>query len=438
MAPRKAPSTTATKKQAVKNKAQNKGKANNTSTPPGKRAPPTKKPSSQNSSRSKKAPSTPPQVSSATGRPRQSSRVAIKKEPALEDSHTKNGSVTTVQIKKEKNVPSPKKPAAKVKREISKVKRERLPSAEKDNEETPPKKMASNNARTAKVKGSRKPGQCKFVGAHVSVSGGLEHAVTRAVELGAQSFGLFLRSQRQWACKPLTQETANRFRDACHEYNFAPHQILPHGSYLLNCGSSDPEVLQKSRATLVDELKRCEMLGLVYYNFHPGSTCGAISVEECIDRIAESINLAHKETSYVIAVVENMCRQGHTVGGDFRELKAIIDRVKDKSRIGVCLDTCHAFAAGYDLSKEEGFEEMMSDFDTIIGLPYLKALHLNDSKGKLGSHLDRHENIGKGSIGLEGFRRIMNDPRLDHLPMILETPEMDYAKEIVLLYSLYS
>ncbi|XP_037523445.1 probable endonuclease 4 [Rhipicephalus sanguineus] len=301
-----------------------------------------------------------------------------------------------------------------------------------------PKKKTNGTISPAKLlkKGTAK--NSKFVGAHMSVSGGLELAVSRAVAMGAKSFGLFLRSQRQWAAKPLTQEAANRFRDACREHNFAPHQILPHGSYLLNCGSPDPVVLEKSRAALVDELKRCEMLGLVYYNFHPGSTCGVISRDACMDLIAESINQAHKETTYVISVIENMCKQGNTIGGDFHELRGIIDRVKDKSRIGVCLDTCHAFAAGYDLATQEGFEKMMNDFESIIGLSYLKALHLNDSKGVVGSHLDRHENIGRGKIGLDGFRRIMNDPRLDHLPMILETPETDYGVEIALLNGLCS
>uniref|UniRef100_L7MAL2 Putative major apurinic/apyrimidinic endonuclease/3'-repair diesterase apn1 n=1 Tax=Rhipicephalus pulchellus TaxID=72859 RepID=L7MAL2_RHIPC len=300
------------------------------------------------------------------------------------------------------------------------------------------KKKMNGTVSPAKLlkKGTEK--NSKFVGAHMSVSGGLELAVSRAVSMGARSFGLFLRSQRQWAAKPLTQEAANRFRDACREHNFAPHQILPHGSYLLNCGSPDPVVLEKSRAALVDELKRCEMLGLVYYNFHPGSTCGVIGRDACMDLIAESINQAHKETTYVISVIENMCKQGNTIGGDFHELRGIIDRVKDKSRIGVCLDTCHAFAAGYDLATQEGFEKMMNDFESIVGLSYLKALHLNDSKGLVGSHLDRHENIGRGKIGLDGFRRIMNDPRLDHLPMILETPETDYGVEIALLNGLCS
>ncbi|XP_065308889.2 probable endonuclease 4 isoform X2 [Dermacentor albipictus] len=318
------------------------------------------------------------------------------------------------------------------------VKRSPSPVAADGAAGLPKKKKTDGSKSLAKVSKKGTAKNAKFVGAHMSVSGGLELAVSRAVEMGAKSFGLFLRSQRQWTAKPLTQEAANRFRDACREHNFAPHQILPHGSYLLNCGSPDPVVLEKSRATLVDELKRCEMLGLVYYNFHPGSTCGVISRDACMDLIAESINQAHKETTYVISVIENMCKQGNTLGGDFRELRGIIDRVKDKSRIGVCLDTCHAFAAGYDLATQEGFEKMMNDFESIIGLSYLKALHLNDSKGKVCSHLDRHENIGHGNIGLDGFRRIMNDPRLDHLPMILETPETDYGVEIALLNGLCS
>lgn len=316
------------------------------------------------------------------------------------------------------------------------VKRSSLPAVADGAVDSPKKIKLDNTKSPVKLSKKGTTKNSKFVGAHMSVSGGLQLAVSRAAAMGATSFGLFLRSQRQWAAKPLTQEAANLFRDACHQHNFAPHQILPHGSYLLNCGSPDATVLEKSRATLVDELKRCEMLGLVYYNFHPGSTCGVISREACMDLIAESINQAHKETTYVISVIENMCNQGNTIGGDFHELRGIIDRVKDKSRIGVCLDTCHAFAAGYDLATQEGFEKMMSDFESIIGLSYLKAVHLNDSKGKVGSHLDRHENIGRGNIGLDGFRRIMNDPRLDHLPMILETPETDYSVEISLLNGL--
>ncbi|XP_067126308.1 probable endonuclease 4 [Centruroides vittatus] len=282
-----------------------------------------------------------------------------------------------------------------------------------------------------------KPGEEKFVGAHVSISGGIYKAVANAISIGAKSFGLFLRSQRQWIGKPLSSEAAKLFQEACKIHNFSSHLIIPHGSYLLNCGSPNQEILDKSRAALIDELKRCEMLGLTLFNFHPGSTCGLISTEECIQKIAESINIAHKQTNNVTTVIENMSKQGNTVGGDFRELRAIIDLVEDKSRIGVCLDTCHAFAAGYNLSNEEGFNEMMSDFETIVGMEYLKAVHLNDSVGKLGCHLDRHENIGRGHIGINGFKLIMNDARFNNLPLILETPaNLDDEDEIKILYGL--
>nr|XP_054762729.1 apurinic-apyrimidinic endonuclease-like [Lytechinus pictus] len=277
----------------------------------------------------------------------------------------------------------------------------------------------------------------KCVGAHCSIAGGLWKAVNDAVSIGAKSFALFLRSQRQWQAKPLEDDNAAKFREACTKHGYPPHLILPHGSYLLNCGSPNPATLSKSRDSLVDELTRCQKLGLTLYNFHPGSTCGDISIEECLDKIGESINLALDKTSGVTAVIENMSRQGHTIGGQFEELRGIIDRVKDKSRIGVCLDTCHAFAAGYELSTESGFKKMMADFEKIIGFQYLKGVHLNDSKGEVGCHLDRHENIGKGNIGLEGFKRVMNDPRFNNIPLILETPiEYGYAEEIKTLYSL--
>ncbi|XP_061191417.1 uncharacterized protein LOC133199596 [Saccostrea echinata] len=279
----------------------------------------------------------------------------------------------------------------------------------------------------------------KYVGAHVSISGGLYKAVLEAEELGARAFGLFLRSQRQWASKPLEDKDAQRFKDTCKQYGYPPHVIVPHGSYLMNCGSPDDVSLQKSRDLLLEELQRCEKLGLTRFNFHPGSTCGKISVEECLDRIGESINQALAKTRGVTAVIENMCRQGSTVGGTFEELKGIISRVHDKSRIGICLDTCHMFAAGYDISTEKGYQNMMDEFNHVVGQKYLKALHLNDSKAEVGSHLDRHENIGKGRIGKAGFQRIMNDPRLNNIPMILETPcpeDDTYEKEVRILYSM--
>uniref|UniRef100_T1IUQ1 Xylose isomerase-like TIM barrel domain-containing protein n=1 Tax=Strigamia maritima TaxID=126957 RepID=T1IUQ1_STRMM len=252
----------------------------------------------------------------------------------------------------------------------------------------------------------------KFIGAHTSIAGGLEKSVFDAVKMSAKSFGLFLRSQRQWKCKPMEDKAVVTFKKACIDNDFSSNFILPHGSYLLNCGAPNEETLLKSRDTLVDELQRCERLGLTLYNFHPGSSC----------------------------VIENMCRQGNTIGGDFNELKAIINLVRDKSRIGVCIDTCHAFAAGYDLASEEGYQSMMFDFDSMIGFEYLKGLHFNDSKGKVGSHLDRHENIGKGFIGVKGFKRFMNDVRFNNMPIILETPWISddiNAKEISLLYSLF-
>ncbi|XP_028403465.1 uncharacterized protein LOC114526146 [Dendronephthya gigantea] len=279
----------------------------------------------------------------------------------------------------------------------------------------------------------------KYVGAHVSISGGIHLSVERALAIGAKSFAMFLRSQRQWNAKPLSQSDADQFRTACEKHGFSPDSILPHGIYLMNCGSPDWETLSKSRQVLVEELQRCEMLGLTLYNFHPGSTCGKISVDKCLTLIAESINLAHQQTKYVIAVLENMSCQGNTVGGKFEELRGIIEKVHDKSRVGVCLDTCHAFAAGYDFRTKDGYERMMNDFENVVGLQYLKGVHLNDSKGELGCHLDRHENIGKGKIGSSGFEHLMNDPRLNGVPMVLETPcQSDdvYEKEINLLYSM--
>ena len=213
------------------------------------------------------------------------------------------------------------------------------------------------------------------------------------------------------------------FTRACVQHGFeGGRAILPHGSYLLNLGSPDESTLAKSRDALVEEMTRCERLGIGLYNFHPGSTCGKISIDECIRRIAESLNLALSKTRRVVAVIENMSGQGHTIGGDFREIRRVIDLVQDKSRVGVCLDTCHAFAAGYDISCARGYDEMMDDFQKFIGFEYLRGVHLNDSKAGVGSHLDRHENIGRGKIGREGFRRIVNDVRLRGIPMILETP----------------
>lgn len=277
-----------------------------------------------------------------------------------------------------------------------------------------------------------------FVGVHVSAAGGVDKAPVNAAQMGCKAFALFLRNQRTWNISPKDSnpKMVENFRQNCLKFGFEMKHILPHGSYLLNSGSPDSEVLQKTRNTLLHEAKLCEMLRLPYYNFHPGSSCGKISTESCLKRIAETVNMVLKQTESVTLVLETMAGQGNTVGGKFKELRSIIDQIDDKSRVGVCLDTCHIFVAGYDIRTKQKYETVMQEFETVIGLDYLKGIHLNDSKGKLGSKLDRHENIGRGELGTECFRFVMNDKRLKNIPMILETPELDYEKEIALLYSL--
>ncbi|XP_043918297.1 endonuclease 4 homolog isoform X2 [Protopterus annectens] len=293
--------------------------------------------------------------------------------------------------------------------------------------QTPTKKKMKANVRN------------KYVGAHLSIAGGIWKIFDFAESIGARAIGLFLGSQRSWDRKPIKESVVQKFHKERRKHKFRADLILPHGSYLLNCGSPNQVTFKKSCTMLVDELHRCEQLGLKMFNFHPGSTLNEISVQECVKRIAFCINYAHGQTKRVVTVLENMSCQGNTVGGKFEELQQIISLVKDKSRVGVCIDTCHAFAAGYDLSSKSGLFRMLDYFNRVVGLKYLKAIHLNDSQGKLGCHLDRHENIGRGYIGLEGFKYVMNDPLLNDIPMILETPyssSYDCAMEIQTLYSL--
>ena len=283
-----------------------------------------------------------------------------------------------------------------------------------------------------------------YIGYHASSAGGVHNAITSTAEIGAECLALFLRPQRTWSAPPLKPEAATQFKDLKSSHNIATHMILPHGSYLLNLGSPDVNQREKSLNVLVDELQRCQELGIRLFNIHPGSSCGKISRDECVSNIATGINAAHKETegSDVKIVLENMSCQGHTIGGDLRELKQIIDQVDDKTRVGVCLDTCHAMAAGYDLSTEEGFNRLLTEFEEFVGWEWLVGCHLNDSKGPAGCHRDRHENIGKGTIGVEGFRRIVNCPHFTDIPLILETPlneelgNRGYQEEIELLSSL--
>lgn len=277
----------------------------------------------------------------------------------------------------------------------------------------------------------------KRVGAHVSASGGVEFAPKNAHEIGAKAFALFTKNQKQWVTKPLTPESIHLFRLNLEKYGFAPEHVLPHDGYLINLGHPETEGLTKSRNSFLDEMQRCEQLGIKLLNFHPGSHLGKIAQEESLGRIAESINIALGKTSGVTAVIENTAGQGTNLGFDFEQIAFIISKVEDKSRVGVCFDTCHAFAAGYDIKTRQGYELTFKKFDEIIGIRYLKGMHLNDAKKGLGSKVDRHESLGKGELGTETFRWIMNDPRFDEIPLILETPDEEiWADEIKMLYSL--
>jgi len=289
----------------------------------------------------------------------------------------------------------------------------------------------------------------KFVGAHVSASGGVFNAVANAEMIGAKAFALFTKNQKQWVAKDLDNQTVENFKTALAKSGILPKHILPHDSYLINLGHPEAEQLEKSRLAFVDELERCALLGLVKLNFHPGSHLVKVNKkdkenlevmeeieERCLDTIAASINMALDKTSGVIAVLENTAGQGSNLGWRFEHLAYIIDKVQDKSRIGVCIDTCHMFTAGYDIRTREAYDKTWGEFERIVGFQYLMGMHINDSKPPLGSHVDRHQSLGKGEIGLDAFRFLMNDARMDDIPLILETiDESIWSQEIALLYS---
>ena len=277
----------------------------------------------------------------------------------------------------------------------------------------------------------------KFVGAHVSTAGGVFNAPLNAREIGAKAFALFTKNQRQWKAKPLTEEAVKKFKENLKKVGIKPEHVLPHDSYLINLGSPDKDKREKSLKAFIDEIERCHQLGLKFLNFHPGSSLGKVSERECLKIVAESVNEAISKTKEVILVIENTAGQGSWIGYRFEHLAEIIEMIEDKSRIGVCLDTCHMFAAGYDIRTEKAYEETMKEFEEVVGFKYLKGMHLNDAKSGPGSRVDRHHSIGKGNIGLEAFRFIMNDPRMDNIPLILETIDPSiWKEEIQLLYSL--
>lgn len=277
----------------------------------------------------------------------------------------------------------------------------------------------------------------KYIGAHVSASGGVENAPLNANAIGAKAFALFTRNQRQWKSSPLTKKSISLFKERCEEFGYEAKHILPHDSYLINLGHPDPDGLQKSRDAFLDEMQRCEQLGLDRLNFHPGSHLNELSVDDCLARIAESINRTLDQTAGVCAVIENTAGQGTNLGYTFEQIAAIIDRVEDKTRVGVCIDTAHTLAAGYDIKTEQGFTETFRHFDEVIGFSYLRGMHINDSKKDLATRVDRHDSIGKGVMGMTTFKMLMADPRFDDIPLILETPdESIWAEEIGYLYIL--
>ena len=289
----------------------------------------------------------------------------------------------------------------------------------------------------------------KFVGAHTSASGGVFNAANEAKELGAKAFALFTKNQKRWDAKPLETDVIDKFKKAVEDAGILPKHILPHDSYLINLGNPDEQKLIKSRMAFIDELERCEQLGLDRLNFHPGSHLVKLGAkdkkdlelvkkieDECLDLIAESINIALDKTSGVSAVIENTAGQGTNLGYTFEQLAHIIDKVEDKNRIGVCVDTCHMFVSGYDIRTREAYDKTWNSFGEIVGFNYLMGMHINDSKPPLGSKKDRHHSLGEGEIGIDAFKFIMNDARMDDIPLVLETIDNTiWKQEIELLYS---
>lgn len=276
----------------------------------------------------------------------------------------------------------------------------------------------------------------KYIGAHVSVAGGVDKAPVEAHSIGAKAFALFTGNSNRWVSKMPEPEIIERFKENCKLFSFSPDVILPHDNFLINLGSPDSKKLALSRKSFLEEMQRCEALGLTLLNFHPGSHMNLLSEEDSLTTIADSLNMTLEKTNGVTAVLENVAGQGSNLGHSFEQLAFIIDKIEDKSRIGVCIDTCHAYSAGYDLRTEEGYEKTWNDFENIIGFNYLKGMHINDDKRELASRIDRHASLGEGTLGKEFFIRLMNDPRFDSIPLILETPNEEiWKEEISWLYS---
>ena len=274
----------------------------------------------------------------------------------------------------------------------------------------------------------------KYIGAHVSAAGGVQNAPDNAVSIGANGFALFTKNQRQWQAKPLGEDEIIQFKQKLEESGISALQVLPHDSYLINLGNPDPEKRKKSLDSFVHELERVEMLGLSLLNFHPGSHLKAMSEDDCLKLIAESMNEAISRTANAVLVIENTAGQGTNVGYRFEHLARLIELTENKSRVGVCIDTCHAFAAGYDLRTGESCTATMDEFGKVVGFEFLRGMHINDAKSAFASRVDRHESLGRGNIGWDAFRTLIRDPRTDGIPLILETINPDiWAEEITQL-----
>lgn len=277
----------------------------------------------------------------------------------------------------------------------------------------------------------------KYLGAHVSTAGGVHTAPQRAQALGATAFAIFTRNQRRWAAKPLAEQEAAGFREQCAAVGIPLQRVLPHAGYLINLGAPDAAVVRKSQAAFRDEFDRCRRLGLRGLNLHPGSHLGQMEEAACMDQITAFLNRAIAEIPGVRVVYECTAGQGSHLGRTFEQLAGLIDRIDDKSRVGVCLDTCHLHAAGYDLTTAPAYERTMQEFEQVVGLRYLAGAHLNDSKTERGSRVDRHASLGQGTMGWEPFRLLMNDPRFDDLPLIIETVDQElWAEELTQLRAL--
>lgn len=259
------------------------------------------------------------------------------------------------------------------------------------------------------------------IGPHTSIAGGLENALVRAHELGANALGMFTKNQRQWKAKPLASEEIALFVQTCTKLGFTADQVLVHDSYLINLANPDSQKRQQSLEAFIDELKRVELLGLKLLNFHPGSHLNQIDAKQALRLVAESLDIALAQTDRAIAVIENTAGQGSNLGSNFEELAYLYEQCTYKDRVGFCIDTCHAHAAGYDLGSIEGFEQAIQRFDNLIGLDKLRGMHLNDAKAPSASRLDRHESLGKGTIGWPTFEHISSDPRFEGIPLVLET-----------------